>query len=190
MSAFAVFATVLTIGYIIYYGFTISRDIIASKKAEKNEAETFEVEPVSQPQPTAVSETGDGFSIAPKQIEELPQPDEQSTIEITPAYENNEMADSVEEPPSCKADELVDKTKEEMEPMVEASEPGFTPEEMASMIHSAISSASKESSAPKILCNVVDDTHGQEVPEIPDDNPDENADENAQPNDSQEEIRL
>ena len=177
MSAFAVFATVLTIGYIIYYGFTISRDIIASKKAEKNE-------------PTAVSETGDGFSIAPKQIEELPQPDEQSTIEITPAYENNEMADSVEEPTSCKADELVDKTKEEMEPMVEASEPGFTPEEMASMIHSAISSASKESSAPKILCNVVDDTHGQEVPEIPDDNPDENADENAQPNDSQEEIRL
>lgn len=35
MSTFAVFATILTIGYIIYYGFTISRDIIASKKAGK-----------------------------------------------------------------------------------------------------------------------------------------------------------
>ncbi len=68
MSAFAVFATVLTIGYIIYYGFTISRDIIAGKKADKSDVETFEVEAVNEPKPTSVNETYDGFSISPMQI--------------------------------------------------------------------------------------------------------------------------
>ncbi len=190
MSTFAVFATILTIGYIIYYGFTISRDIIASKKAERNEAETFEVEPVDQPQPTAVCETGDGFSIAPKQIEETSQIEEPSQTEVIPPIENNGLDTNSESQAESKADELVEKVKEEMDPMSEASEPGFSPDEMASMIHNAISNASKESSSPKILCNVVDDTHGQEIPDIPDDNPEDNADENAEPDDSQEEILL
>ena len=184
MSAFAVFATVLTIGYIIYYGFTISREIIASKKAEKNEVETFDVEPVDQPQPTAVSETNDGFSIAPKMI------DENLPVEVAQIPPLEVVAENLEEPTESKADELVTMVNEEMEPMAEASQPGFTPDEMDSMIHYSISNASKETSAPKILCNVVDDTHGQEVPDIPDDNPEDNADENAQPDDSQEEIRL
>lgn len=190
MSAFAVFATVLTIGYIIYYGFTISRDIIASKKAEKSEVETFEVESVDEPQPTAVCETGDGFRIAPKQIEELPQPEDQSSIEIAPVAVKSYPEAESETPGITKAEELVEKAKEEMEPMAEASEPGFTPDEMASMIHNAISSASKESSSPKIIYDVVDPTHGQVVPDCPEDNPEENSGENAEPDDSQEEIRL
>lgn len=184
MSAFAVFATVLTIGYIIYYGFAISRDIIASKKAEKSEVETFEVESADQPQPTTVCETGDGFSIAPKQIEEQPLMEDTSNIEA--ASVDGVIPQSNEVQAESKAEELVEKTKEEMEPMVEASEPGFTPDQMVSMIHNAISSASKEASTPTIICDVVDSTHGHEVP----DNPDENADENAEPDDSQEEIRL
>ena len=188
MSAFAVFATVLTIGYIIYYGFTISRDIIASKKAEKSEVETFEVEAADQPQPTAVCETGDGFSIAPKQVEEQPPIEDASNIETVSV--DNAIPQNNEAPAESKAEELVEKTKEEMEPMAEASEPGFSPDEMAAMIHNAISNASKETDSPRILYDVIDATHGQEVIDSPDDNPDENAEENAEPNDSQEEIRL
>lgn len=181
MSAFAVFATVLTIGYIIYYGFTISRDIIASKKAEKNEAETFDVEPVDQPQPTAVSETNDGFSISPKMIEEnIP-------VEVAPAPPIEVVADDTEGPTESKAEELVAKVNEEMEPMVEASEPGYTPDEFDNFIHASLKMAKEERI---IAITVVDDTHGQEVPDTPDNNTEDNADENAQPDDSQEEIRL
>lgn len=174
MSAFAVFATVLTIGYIIYYGFTVSRDIIANKKAEKNEVETFEVETTDEQRPTAVCETGDGFSIAPKIIEEEAVADEPRVIsDDAPSFESESGGDT-------QAQATVKAVNEEMEPIKEASEPGFTPEEVDSLIKASLTNAMGV--GPRILCNVVDETHGQAAPD--------SSDENAEQNDSREEIRL
>ena len=100
-------------------------------------------------------------------------------IEIEEKNEEHSTTDSVEKEEEIKEEE---KTKEEMEPMAEASEPGFSPDEMAAMIHNAISNASKETDSPRILYDVIDATHGQEVSD--------NPEENAEPDDSQEEIRL
>ncbi len=174
MSAFAIFATVLTIGYIIYFGFIISRDIIANKKAEKSEVETFEVEPVEQPQPTAVCETAVGFAIAPKVIEE-----ENVAFDLPLPCEETEI-DTSDESGETKAQTIVASVSDEMEPMDEASEPGFTPADMDSLIKNSLADAM--GTGPKIVCEVIDETHGQPVSET--------SDENAEHNDSEEEIRL
>lgn len=169
MSAFAIFATVLTIGYIIYYGIAISRDIIASKKADNSTVETFEVEEINHPQPTTVQETAEGFSIAPLGESEYEPLFIQPSEDVEP--ENESSGDKTRNV----AQELVDQTNAELEPMAEASEPGFNPDGLEDAIHKTLTNATGND--PRIACTVVDETHGQEMP-----NTDDDADE--------EEIRV
>lgn len=62
MSPYAIFVIVLTIAYIIYYGYNISKDVYGKKNVEESSEEVFdgfENDVVATP----VTETGDGFSL-------------------------------------------------------------------------------------------------------------------------------
>jgi len=64
MSPFAIFAIVLTIIYIIYYGVNISRDLYGKKGQENETEEIFDVSNMSEvEEPIPVTEDGDGFII-------------------------------------------------------------------------------------------------------------------------------
>lgn len=64
MSPFAIFAIVLTIAYIIYYGVNISRDLYGKKGQESETEETFDMGTMSEiEEPIPVTEDGDSFII-------------------------------------------------------------------------------------------------------------------------------
>ena len=64
MSPFAIFAIVLTIAYIIYYGVNISRDLYGKKGQENVTEEIFEVGNMPRiEEPIPVREDGDSFII-------------------------------------------------------------------------------------------------------------------------------
>ena len=77
MSPFAIFAIVLTIGYIIYYGVTISRDLTMKSGQEESNEETIETDMFSQTEaPETVKSVGDGFQIGEGPVHQPdPQPD-------------------------------------------------------------------------------------------------------------------
>ena len=63
MSPFAIFATVLTVAYVIYYAFIITKDLYGIKDQPKNDAETFDVSNLAEEDgPIEVSEHPDDFS--------------------------------------------------------------------------------------------------------------------------------
>ncbi len=61
MSPYGIFAIALTIAYIIYYGYIISKDLYGKKGSEEASDEIFEVE--AQETATQVRETEHGFAI-------------------------------------------------------------------------------------------------------------------------------
>lgn len=63
MSAFGIFALILTTAYIIYFAVVISRDIVASRKkgAANDDVETFDV--IDDIEAVPVTEIAGGFSI-------------------------------------------------------------------------------------------------------------------------------
>ena len=64
MSPFAIFAVVLTIAYIIYYGVSISRDLYGKKGQKSESEEIFDVGNMAEVEvPIPVTEEGDGFVI-------------------------------------------------------------------------------------------------------------------------------
>lgn len=65
MTPYAIFAIVLTIAYIIYYGYHISKDLYGKKGQAETTEEIFDVQAVTGDEvvATAVRETGDGFSV-------------------------------------------------------------------------------------------------------------------------------
>ena len=64
MSLFAIFAIVLTIVYIIYYGVNISRDLYGKKGQENETEEIFDVSNMPKiEEPIPVTEDGDSFII-------------------------------------------------------------------------------------------------------------------------------
>ena len=78
MSPFAIFAIVLTIAYIIYYGVNISRDLYAKKGQENETEEIFEVSNMPKIEdPIPVREDGDGFVIGTQtELENLSESDQ------------------------------------------------------------------------------------------------------------------
>lgn len=64
MSPFAIFAIVLTLAYIIYYGVMISRDLTRKPGQETTDEENIEVDNFEQTdKPVKVSSVGDGYQI-------------------------------------------------------------------------------------------------------------------------------
>jgi len=89
MSVFGVFATVLTIIYVIYYAWMIGRDLYGKKDQQTSKQETFEVATEETEEViTEVREIGDGFSFST-------DPEEEQTEDE--AENHNETNESQEE---------------------------------------------------------------------------------------------
>lgn len=89
MSVFGVFATVLTIIYVIYYAWMIGRDLYGKKDQQTSKQETFEfTTEETEEMITEVIEKGDGFSFSSDPEEE--------EIEVE-AENHNETTESQEE---------------------------------------------------------------------------------------------
>lgn len=87
MSAFVIFAIVLTVVYVIYYGVVISRDLYGKKDQQTTNQETFEVSNMEEEDvATEVNETGDGFTFSDKNEEEQ-----------LPLVEGHDITESIEE---------------------------------------------------------------------------------------------
>lgn len=64
MTPYAIFVIVLTIAYIIYYGYNISKDLYGKKNEKDTPVEEFDVSGMQDDVvATPVRESGDGFSI-------------------------------------------------------------------------------------------------------------------------------
>ena len=65
MSAFGIFALILTTAYILYFAAVIAKDVTASKKSPDAEAntETFDVSSFAQEESVEVKETNGGFAV-------------------------------------------------------------------------------------------------------------------------------
>ena len=118
MSPFALFAIVLTIAYIIYYGVNISRDLYG-KKGQKNETEEiFDVSNMAEiEEPIPVREDGDGFVIGTQtdfeNLSESNPSGEQSGKENDDSYKS-EIAEKGGIEGKNKAEELVDNIRQNM----------------------------------------------------------------------------
>lgn len=65
MSAFGLFALILTTAYIIYFAAVIAKDVTASKKSPDADSgsESFDVSSFAQEESVEVKETNDGFAV-------------------------------------------------------------------------------------------------------------------------------
>lgn len=78
MTPYAIFAIALTIAYIIYYGYNISKDIYGKKGEDKDSVEEFEVGPVAGGEEivaTPVREMDGGFTLGDSAIFHADAPD-------------------------------------------------------------------------------------------------------------------
>lgn len=97
MSPFAIFAIVLTIAYIIYYGVTISRDLYGKKGQDNETEEIFDMGNTPEiEEATLVTETGDSFFVGmlaeqekSSDADSFNQTEEQGEYRNPPALEDN-----------------------------------------------------------------------------------------------------
>lgn len=108
MSAFGIFALILTTAYIIYFMVVIGRDVAASRKTggEDNQAETFDVSEFAQEESVEVKEISGGFAIG----------DAETQTETVKAGEEKE-------PSSSEGSINQEKLKEELTDKMEVIEP-------------------------------------------------------------------
>ncbi len=126
MSPFAIFAIVLTIAYIIYYGVNISRDLYGKKGQESETEEIFDMGTMSEiEEPIPVTEDGDSFIIGTQadleNLSESNQPREQGREGkgSDDSYkggtaDKGEVADKSGIAEKSKAEELVDNVRQNM----------------------------------------------------------------------------
>lgn len=118
MSPFTLFAIVLTIAYIIYYGVNISRDLYGKKGQENETEEIFDVSNMAEiEEPIPVREDGDGFVIgAQTDLENLSEsnfPGEQTRKENNDSYKGV-TAENRETGEKSKIKERIDTIRQNM----------------------------------------------------------------------------
>ena len=120
MSPFAIFATVLTIAYIIYYGIMISRDLTMKPEQDSSEEEEIEVEePETAEQPETVRTVGDGYQIGDRPAyQPEPHPDV-----VSLDGDGNITATGLSEVMSSELRRRVGESVEEMEDIEADSQP-------------------------------------------------------------------
>lgn len=99
MTPYAIFAIALTIAYIIYYGYNISKDIYGKKGEDKDSVEEFEVGPVSGGEEivaTPVREMDGGFTLGDSAILHADAPDIPQDNETEPDKYSG-LGDSLED---------------------------------------------------------------------------------------------
>lgn len=118
MSPFAIFAIVLTIAYIIYYGVNISRDLYGKKGQENETEETFDVSHMPKiEEPIPVREDGDGFVIGTQtDLENLSESNlpEEQIIKVNDNSYKSTPADKSGIAEKSKAEELVENVRQNM----------------------------------------------------------------------------
>lgn len=120
MSLFAIFAIVLTIAYIIYYGVNFSRDLYGKKGQENEIEEIFDMGSMSEiEKPISVTEDGDSFIIGTQadleNLSESNHPGEQGREEKgNDDFYKSRTADKSETVEKSKAEELVDNVRQNM----------------------------------------------------------------------------
>lgn len=114
MSVFGVFATVLTIIYVIYYAWMIGRDLYGKKDQQTSKQETFEfTTEETEEMITVVREKGDGFSFSSDPEEEEPEVEAENYNETTESQE--EEADEEINAPTQADHAIITLYKEGME---------------------------------------------------------------------------
>ena len=120
MSPFAIFATVLTIAYIIYYSIMISRDLTMKPGQDSNEEEEIEMEePEQAEQPETVRSVGDGFQIGDRPPY---QPEPQPNV-VSLDGDGNVTASGLGEVMSSELRRRIGESVEEMEDIEADSQP-------------------------------------------------------------------
>ncbi|MDO5442950.1 MAG: hypothetical protein Q4G10_04710 [Bacteroidia bacterium] len=117
MSGFWIFAIVLTVAYVLYYGIIISIDLYGKPKEQnKGSEETFEIKDMEFEPPKAVEETSGGFRISEDDGEGGNKWNETVTRQLTPAAEQEDAPklDATGERLSP-AQEKINETQENME---------------------------------------------------------------------------
>lgn len=114
MSVFGVFATVLTIIYVIYYAWMIGRDLYGKKDQQTSKQETFEfTTEETEEMITVVREKGDGFSFSSDPEEEETEVEAENYNETTESQE--EEADEEINAPTQADHAIITLYKEGME---------------------------------------------------------------------------
>ncbi len=117
MSGFWIFAIILTVAYVLYYGIIISIDLYGKpKEQDKGSEETFEFKDMEFEQPKAVEETSGGFRISEHDGEGGNKWNETVTRKPapSPAQEEAPKLDATGKPLSP-AQEKINETQENME---------------------------------------------------------------------------
>lgn len=117
MSGFWIFAIILTVVYVLYYGIVISIDLYGKpKEQDKGSEETFEINDMEFEEPKAVEETSGGFRISENDGEGGNKWNETVTRKPTPspAQEEAPKLDATGKPLSP-AQEKINETQQNME---------------------------------------------------------------------------
>ena len=117
MSGFWIFAIILTVAYVLYYGIIISIDLYGKPKEQnKDSEETFEFKDMEFEPPKAVEETSGGFRISENDGDGGNKWNETVTRTLTPAAQQEDAPklDATGEPLSP-AQEKINETQENME---------------------------------------------------------------------------
>jgi hypothetical protein len=128
MSAFMIFAILLTIAYIIYYAVVIYRDIYGKKIEKTSEDEVFEVEDMAE-KSVNVRETKNGFVVGDSQKE----PEENESKNKTAEEQSNDGT-VIKEPASNPTEEKLNRIHNEMQEAEPQSELGMNASDLYDML--------------------------------------------------------
>lgn len=121
MTPYVIFAIVLTIAYIIYYGYNISKDLYGKKNEKDTSVEEFDVSGMrDEVVATPVRESGDGFSLGE---------------ETAPAADSPKGAEPEEETPEGNGKGRFDNLTENMDETDVTSEGGVPFDELEQMLY-------------------------------------------------------
>ena len=138
MSAFWIFAIVLTIAYIIYYAVMICIDLYGKPKESKgSEEEVFDIGDMEIEESKVVEETEEGFRVAGPSLDNSGQKtwDETKLIPAKPKEENAEQANAE---PGGSAVSPAQEKAEKTTAIMEEIEPKMNSELANEMLHSAL----------------------------------------------------
>ncbi len=131
MSPFAIFAIILTLAYIIYYGVIISRDLTMKPGQEESNEETIDVDVFAQSEkPEAVKSVGDGFQIGDGPVY---QPESEAQV-ISLDSDGNVAEEGLDNVLNSELSRRVGEAVEEMEDIDVDSQPQVDEETYAKMM--------------------------------------------------------
>lgn len=121
MTPYVIFVIVLTVAYIIYYGYHISKDLYGKKNEKDTPVEEFDVSGMQDDVvATPVRESGDGFSIGE---------------ETDRGSDSPSVAEPEEEAPAGKGKDRFDDLTENMDETDVTSEGGVPYDELEQMLY-------------------------------------------------------